>query len=139
MLQFKLLKNPRAALSAAFSIFALAGMAGLTGNVSAAEPGDPQRWYKPDVTQQERIATSRKEAYAAYKEALQECAKLNKNERGACVAEAKAILQHDLDYAQRRRAPEAVGLRLDIEQDSPASLVRRHLALMLDEGACGTR
>jgi hypothetical protein len=141
MLHLKLLKNSRRTLSVVFSAFALAGLgAGFTSIASAAEPGDPPRWYKPDTTQQERIATSRKEAYAAYKEALQECARLGKNDRGACVAEAKATLQHDLDYAQRRRAPQTVGLRFDNEADTPASLVRRHLALMmLEEGACATR
>jgi len=136
MCNFDLLRHPRRAIFVAVSLSVFAGW---TGGAAAAEAGDPPRWYKPDVTQEERVATSRKEAFAAYKEALQECARLDRNERGTCIAEAKATLQHDLEYAQRRRAPQTVGLRVRSEEDTPASLVRRHLALMLDEGACATR
>lgn len=132
MWHFNSLKN----LPGALCVVAAIGLPGSAALAAPAEPGDPARWYKADRTMQERIATSRKEAYAAYKEAQLECAKLDKRDRAACLAEAKAILQQDLEYAQRQ--PQAVSLR--IEEGSPASLVRRHLALMmLDEGACATK
>lgn len=134
-MQFNSTKHPRSMVSIVLGTIAFSAFA---GSAFAAEPGDPPRWYKPDTTQQERIATSRKEAYAAYKEALQDCATRDKSDRANCVAEAKATLRHDLEYAERRRAPQTVGLNFDSDE-SPASLVRRHLVMMLDEGACATR
>ena len=122
-----------------FSAAVIAALLGLSGATLAAEPGDPARWYKPDVTPSERAATARKEAQAAYKEALIECAKLDKRNRGVCVAEAKAQLRSDLDYAARQGRPVTVGQRNGVE-DTPAALVRRQMLLLaLETGACATR
>jgi hypothetical protein len=110
----------------------------MTGGATAAEPGDPSRWYKADRTYAERVATSRKEAYAAYKEALDECKKFDRQDRPACIAQAKAALKRDLDYAQRQ--PEPVAFLSDQSEESPASMVRRQLAmLMVGEMECETR
>jgi hypothetical protein len=103
----------------------------MAGAASAAEPGDPSRWYKADRSHAEKVATSRKEAHAAYKEAVDECKKLDRQDRSVCVAEAKAQLKRDLDYAQRQ--PEPVASLGGDDDVSPASLVRRQLAMLIVE------
>jgi hypothetical protein len=70
----------------------------------AAEQGapakDPTRWYSADVTPQQQAATSRKEAQAAYQEALAACRAAARGERQACIKEAKDNLKTDLDAAR---------------------------------------
>lgn len=70
----------------------------------AAEQGaparDPSRWTTPDTTPQQRASTSRKEAQAAYQEAIAACRVVARGERPACIKEAKDNLKDDLNAAR---------------------------------------
>lgn len=52
-------------------------------------------------TAQSRYQTAKKEANAAYKEALADCRKMRGAERTTCMKEAKANLQNDLAEAKK--------------------------------------
>jgi hypothetical protein len=54
-----------------------------------------------DKTPQAQYQTSRKEANAAYQEALAECRKMQSGERSGCMKEARSNLQNDLAEAKR--------------------------------------
>lgn len=54
-----------------------------------------------DKTPQAQYQTSRKEANAAYQEALVECKKMQGSERSGCMKEARSNLQSDLAEAKR--------------------------------------
>lgn len=59
------------------------------------------RQLMEDKTPQARYQTSRKEANAAYQEALAECKKMQSGERSGCMKEARSNLQNDLAEAKR--------------------------------------
>ncbi|HEY5800323.1 MAG TPA: hypothetical protein VIT92_08875 [Burkholderiaceae bacterium] len=61
---------------------------------------DPPRWTTEDTTPEARYRTSKKEAGAAYQEALWECKKMAAGERGACLKQARD--QYNLDLAEAR-------------------------------------
>lgn len=54
-----------------------------------------------DKTAQAQYQTSRKEANAAYQEALAQCRKMQSGERSGCLKEARSNLQNDLAEAKR--------------------------------------
>lgn len=58
--------------------------------------GDPNRWFKEDMSGQARLRTLQKEIGAAQHEALFACQKGPARERSACVKEARAIYQRDM-------------------------------------------
>lgn len=70
----------------------------------AAEQGapakDPSRWFTPDATPQQQASTSRREAQAAYQEAIAACRVVARGERPACIKEAKDNLKDDLNAAR---------------------------------------
>jgi hypothetical protein len=73
---------------------------------SNAQAGDPARWYQEDTTPRARLQTLKKEAGAAYQEALTECKKAERTARATCMQEARAIFEQDLtDAGQQTRAP----------------------------------
>jgi hypothetical protein len=61
---------------------------------------DPSRWYTPDATPQQQAGTSRKEAQAAFQEAIAACRVVARGERQACIKEAKDNLKDDLNAAR---------------------------------------
>ena len=71
-----------------------------TGNphieIKVKGAGDPPQWYKEDVTPAQQYQTARKEAGAAYNQALTQCRTLAGSERTACLAEARATYNEDL-------------------------------------------
>lgn len=81
-------------ISSATTLFAYASMGAVDGS-------DPPRWYQEDVTPQQRYQTARKEAGAALKEALLECAKLDRLAKSACVSEARALYAEEISDAKR--------------------------------------
>lgn len=54
-----------------------------------------------DPTPQAQYQTLRREANAAYREALAECRKMRGAERNACTKEARSNLQNDLAEAKK--------------------------------------
>jgi hypothetical protein len=56
-----------------------------------------------DMSPQARSQLARREAHAAYKEALSACKSMDRAERKGCAAEAKRNLQQDLSYAKALR------------------------------------
>ncbi len=69
---------------------------------SHQETDDPARWYQEDLTPQARFQTSKKEAEAAYKEAVVECKQLAPANRGNCLSDARNQLVHDLESAKKK-------------------------------------
>jgi hypothetical protein len=65
---------------------------------------DPARWYKADATPAQRLATSQKEASAAYAQALQECKSMKGTERSRCQTDAKTNYNNDLAAAKQEYA-----------------------------------
>lgn len=87
------------------SLFAMASvMLILSAPAFAQEQGapakDPSRWYQPDTTPKQRAANMRKEAQAAYQEAVKACREGDKGERKACMKEAKDNLNEELSAAR---------------------------------------
>jgi hypothetical protein len=87
--------------SSLLAVSVLVGMLSAPGVMASVEPGDPARWYREDVTPRQHFETARKEAGAAYKEAIMDCAKLYGAERAACMKEARQTYKQDLADAQR--------------------------------------
>jgi hypothetical protein len=80
------------------------GAASLTTAHAAGEGApekDPKQWSTPDTTPQARYETAKKEAGAAYQEALKECASLRGAEKSSCVKDAQASFKSDLDAAKQ--------------------------------------
>ncbi len=65
---------------------------------------DPARWSQADVTPQQRYQTMKKEADAAYRDALKECKSKRGAERTECNKEAKSYHQADLESAKKARS-----------------------------------
>ena len=87
-----------------FLVSATIGVWHSTTTAFAAERGaperDPPQWSSEDSTPQARYKTARKEAGAAYKEALAECRQMRGPDRGSCIREAQATLAADLREAR---------------------------------------
>lgn len=66
-----------------------------------SQAGDPARWYQEDTTPRARFQTLKKEAGAAYQEALAECKKVERTTRAACMQEARAIFKQDMTDAKQ--------------------------------------
>ncbi|HWJ94163.1 MAG TPA: hypothetical protein VNT33_05520 [Telluria sp.] len=62
--------------------------------------GDPARWFKEDVSEQERMRTMLKEIGAAYAEAKAACREAPERERGACLKHAEENWKQDLANAR---------------------------------------
>lgn len=69
---------------------------------SSAEADSPARWFQEDLTPQARFQTSKKEADAAYKEAVIECKQLVSANRSNCLRDARAQLIQDLESAKKK-------------------------------------
>jgi len=82
----------------------LAALPVLADDARGPQPGDPARWYQPDVTASDHYRTAMKEAGAALKEALDECRPQARAEREACVREARERYRADVETA-RAQAP----------------------------------
>lgn len=61
---------------------------------------DPKQWSTPDATPQDRYETAKKEAAAAYQEALADCRSLRGAEKASCTKEAQAAYNKDLAAAK---------------------------------------
>jgi hypothetical protein len=59
-----------------------------------------------DMSPQMRAQLARREAHAAYNEALRACRSMERSERKGCMTEAKRNLQSDLSYAKEIRNPQ---------------------------------
>jgi hypothetical protein len=66
-----------------------------------AEPGDPERWYKPASTSELKYQNAMREAKSALSEALADCRKAKR--RDACAANARARYRSDVEYAKDLR------------------------------------
>ena len=64
--------------------------------------GDPNRWFKEDLSAQGRLRNLQKEIGAAQHEALFACQKGPAAERPACVKEARATYQRDMAGAREQ-------------------------------------
>jgi hypothetical protein len=82
----------------------VASMSGLTAFAGDAEPTDKDvaRWSTPDTTPQQRYETSKKEAIAAYQQALGDCRALSGKEKSECTREAKSSYEQDLAGAKKQ-------------------------------------
>jgi hypothetical protein len=75
---------------------------GMALNANGADVGnDPARWSKEDATPQARYQTASKEASAAYRENMSQCRIAPQTGRSACMKEAKAIYQQELQNAKQ--------------------------------------
>lgn len=68
---------------------------------SAAQAGDPARWYQADTSEQAQLRTLRKEIDAAYREAQAGCRQLARAERSACARAARDTYRQDLANARQ--------------------------------------
>jgi hypothetical protein len=67
---------------------------------TVAQPGDPQRWYDHDSTENDYYLTLKKEAEAVYQEAKTNCRSLEKSDRAACLKDAQTQYRQDLQEAK---------------------------------------
>jgi hypothetical protein len=90
-------------------------MAGTTGMAlaqhMAGQPGDPERWYRPNVTPMDRHQTAMKEAAAALKEAIGDCREQAAATRSACIRDARDQQRKDVSVANARLAEETSAWR----------------------------
>ena len=82
------------------AIAALASLPALADEARGPQPGDPARWYQPDISASDHHRTAMKEAGAALKEALDECRTQARPEREACVREARERYRYDVETAK---------------------------------------
>ena len=87
-----------------FAIGLLAALPAFAQNAPGPQPGDPARWFQPDVSASDHYRTAMKEAGAALKEALDECRTQARDVRDACVREARERYRGDVAQA-RAQAP----------------------------------
>ncbi len=87
--------------AAACTLAMQAGWAQGLAPESNSRTGDPARWYQEDTTPRARVQTLKKEAGAAYQEALAECKKAERTTRAACLQEARTIFQQDMSDAKQ--------------------------------------
>lgn len=95
--------NKRLTISSLCALF-LIGTASLTTAYAAGEGApvkDPKQWSTPDTTPQQRYETAKKEAGAAYQEALKECASLHGAEKSSCVKDAQAAYKSEMEAAKQ--------------------------------------
>jgi hypothetical protein len=84
---------------------ALAGTTGIAlAQHMATQPGDPERWYRPNVTPVDRHQ-------AAMKEALGDCREQASSSRSACMREAREQQRKDVGSANARLAEETSAWR----------------------------
>jgi hypothetical protein len=84
---------------------AIASSVALADSTPAGAPKiDPPRWSMEDTTPEARYRTMKKEAGAAYQEALWDCKKMAASERSACQKAARDQYNQDLTVARRRMA-----------------------------------
>lgn len=76
-----------------------------SGNLSSAE----KKQFVQSFTPQAQYNLSKREAHAAYAEALKACKAMAKSERTACTKEARSTLQQDLAYAKSQLQQESSG------------------------------
>jgi hypothetical protein len=62
---------------------------------------DPARWTIEDTTPQAHYQTLKKEAGAAYQEALAECKRQYGSEKAGCLREARTNFQVDMENAKK--------------------------------------
>jgi hypothetical protein len=84
---------------APLTLFVLLGSLG-TATYSANESQIEARQMKEDTTPRAHYNTSKKEANAAYNEALKECRSMGRAERSDCMKEAQTNLRNDLAQAR---------------------------------------
>jgi hypothetical protein len=70
------------------------------GQDAADKDNDPQRWYKELITSQDRYANAKKEALAAYQQALAECRAKQQKAGASCKQEARKNFEADMTYAK---------------------------------------
>jgi hypothetical protein len=73
---------------------------------NSADAGDPERWYQEDLTTLARFQNSKKEADAAYKEAVIECKILELENRSNCIRDARTQLLRDIEMAKKKLRPQ---------------------------------
>lgn len=76
---------------------------------TATKSGDPARWHKADKTQQQSMATLKKEINAAYAQQKTECGKQAKAERSSCMAQARQTYNADMKNAPQLVAQAPTG------------------------------
>lgn len=69
--------------------------------------GDPQRWYEPDTTPQQRYRTAQTEAASALRDALQECQSMKGTEARSCKKEAQDNYRNDMQLAKQQLSEKA--------------------------------
>jgi len=91
---------------------ALAGTTGMAlAQHLASQPGDPDRWYQPNVTPMDRHQSAMKEAAAALKDALDDCRQQATPGRSACMREAREQQRKDIGQANARLSEETSAWR----------------------------
>lgn len=81
-------------------------LAASPGAYSETDAQQEARQMKEDLTPQARYNTSRKEANAAYSEALRMCRSMTGTERDDCQQEARSNLRNDLAQARQTLSSE---------------------------------
>ena len=111
---------------------------GGTGFVSATHAAGDQmskaeaRQMVEDKTPQAKYNTSRREAQAAYSEAVSQCKAMRGADKNTCMKEAKTNLQNDLADAKKMMSGDtSVG-------SSPESSIRSSSGTSLGSGDAGT-
>lgn len=82
----------------------------------AAEPSSEKlssaekKQFVQSFTPQAQYNLSKREAHAAYAEALKACKGMAKSERAACTKDARSTLQQDLAYAKSQLQQDSSGV-----------------------------
>lgn len=78
----------------------VAAVPALAQGQSASKPGDPARWYAGNKSQQQSLATIKKEINAAYAQQKSECQRGAKGERASCLQQASQTYRSDMANAR---------------------------------------
>ena len=69
---------------------------------SHSRTSDPARWYQDDTTPRARFQTLKKEAGAAYQEAVTDCKRAERASRATCMQEARTLFEQDMTAARQQ-------------------------------------
>ncbi|MGV3740871.1 MAG: hypothetical protein ACO1NO_01005 [Burkholderiaceae bacterium] len=80
----------------------MSGMSNDSSQASAPLTAAEKKQFVQTFTPQAQYNLAKREAHAAYAEALKECKAMERAERSACTKDARSMLQQDLAYAKRQ-------------------------------------
>ena len=99
----------------------MSGMSNDSSQAAAPLTAAEKKQFVQSFTPQAQYNLAKREAHAAYAEALKGCKAMERAERSACTKDARSMLQQDLAYAKRQMQESAGASGTESGMSSPGS------------------